>query len=176
MGKRPFARRAAAQKGKEGIMRFLLMLCIALLFANVAIAINPYEVLKDPALETRARALSVDIRCLVCQNQSIDDSDADLAKDLRTLVRERLTAGDSDADIKKFLVARYGKFILLRPPVQGETYLLWFGPLLILLLGGIGIFIFVRRQRAKPAPPGGAGLTADEEKRITALLKGDPKP
>ena len=91
-------------------------------------------------------------------------------------MRERLTAGDSDADIKKFLVARYGKFILLRPPVQGETYLLWFGPLLILLLGGIGIFIFVRRQRAKPAPPGGAGLTADEEKRITALLKGDPKP
>ena len=100
MEKRPFARRAAPQKGKEGIMRFLLMLCIALLFANVAIAINPDEVLKDPALETRARALSVDIRCLVCQNQSIDDSDADLAKDLRTLVRERLTAGDSDEDIK----------------------------------------------------------------------------
>ncbi|MBE90421.1 MAG: cytochrome c-type biogenesis protein CcmH [Rhodospirillaceae bacterium] len=158
------------------MMRFLMMVCIALLFANVAIAINPDEVLKDPALETRARALSVDIRCLVCQNQSIDDSDADLAKDLRTLVRERLTAGDSDEDIKKFLVARYGKFILLRPPVQGETYLLWFGPLLILLLGGIGTFIFVRRQRYKPLLPSDTGLTADEEKRITALLKGDPQP
>ena len=129
MGKRPFARRAAAQKGKEGIMRFLLMLCIALLFANVAIAINPDEVLKDPALETRARALSVDIRCLFAKTNLLTILMPTSPRDLRTLVRERLTAGDSDADIKKFLVARYGKFILLRPPVQGETYLLWFGPL-----------------------------------------------
>ena len=92
---------------------------------------------------------------------------------MRKLLRERLTAGDSDEDIKKFLVARYGKFVLLRPPVQGETYLLWFGPLLILLLGGIGIIVFVRRQRAKPAPASEAGLTADEERRIVALLKDD---
>ena len=142
-------------------MKFLMILCIALLCTNVAIAVNPEEVLKDPALEARARTLSVDIRCLVCQNQSIDDSDAGLAKDLRKLLRERLTAGDSDEDIKKFLVARYGKFVLLRPPVQGETYLLWFGPLLILLLGGIGVIVFVRRQRAKTAPASEAGLTAD---------------
>ncbi len=154
-------------------MKFLMILCIALLCTNVAIAVNPEEVLKDPALEARARTLSVDIRCLVCQNQSIDDSDAGLAKDLRKLLRERLTAGDSDEDIKKFLVARYGKFVLLRPPVQGETYLLWFGPLLILLLGGIGVIVFVRRQRAKTAPASEAGLTADEERRIVALLKDD---
>ncbi|MFL2688728.1 MAG: cytochrome c-type biogenesis protein CcmH [Alphaproteobacteria bacterium] len=155
------------------MMKFLMILCIALLCTNVAIAVNPEEVLKDPALEARARTLSVDIRCLVCQNQSIDDSDAGLAKDLRKLLRERLTAGDSDEDIKKFLVARYGKFVLLRPPVQGETYLLWFGPLLILLLGGIGVIVFVRRQRAKTAPASEAGLTADEERRIVALLKDD---
>lgn len=154
-------------------MKFLMILCSALLCTNVAIAVNPEEVLKDPALEARARTLSVDIRCLVCQNQSIDDSDAGLAKDLRKLLRERLTAGDSDEDIKKFLVARYGKFVLLRPPVQGETYLLWFGPLLILLLGGIGVIVFVRRQRAKTAPASEAGLTADEERRIVALLKDD---
>lgn len=154
-------------------MKFLMILCSALLCANAAIAVNPEEVLKDPALEARARTLSVDIRCLVCQNQSIDDSDAGLAKDLRKLLRERLTAGDSDEDIKKFLVARYGKFVLLRPPVQGETYLLWFGPLLILLLGGIGVIVFVRRQRAKTAPASEAGLTADEERRIVALLKDD---
>ena len=154
-------------------MKFLMILCIALLCTNVAIAVNPEEVLKDPALEARARTLSVDIRCLVCQNQSIDDSDAGLAKDLRKLLRERLTAGDSDEDIKKFLVARYGKFVLLRPPVQGETYLLWFGPLLILLLGGIGVIVFVRRQRAKTAPASEAGLTADEERRTVALLKDD---
>jgi cytochrome c-type biogenesis protein CcmH len=154
-------------------MKFLMILCSTLLCANAAIAVNPEEVLKDPALEARARTLSVDIRCLVCQNQSIDDSDAGLAKDLRKLLRERLTAGDSDEDIKKFLVARYGKFVLLRPPVQGETYLLWFGPLLILLLGGIGVIVFVRRQRAKPSPASEAGLTADEEKRILALLKDD---
>lgn len=154
-------------------MKFLMILCSVLLCANAAIAVNPEEVLKDPALEARARTLSVDIRCLVCQNQSIDDSDAGLAKDLRKLLRERLTAGDSDEDIKKFLVARYGKFVLLRPPVQGETYLLWFGPLLILLLGGIGVIVFVRRQRAKTAPASEAGLTADEERRIVALLKDD---
>lgn len=154
-------------------MKFLMILCSALLCTNAAIAVNPEEVLKDPALEARARTLSVDIRCLVCQNQSIDDSDAGLAKDLRKLLRERLTAGDSDEDIKKFLVARYGKFVLLRPPVQGETYLLWFGPLLILLLGGIGVIVFVRRQRAKTAPASEAGLTADEERRIVALLKDD---
>ena len=139
------------------------------LFVGNALALQPNEVLKDPALEARARALSKDIRCLVCQNQSIDDSNADLARDLRVLVRERLQKGDSDPEILDFLVKRYGDFVLLKPPVKVSTYLLWYGPIVIFILGVIGLIVFFRNRRVVPARTT-ADLSADEEKRIAALL------
>ena len=145
-----------------------VLVSVCLLVGN-ALALQPNEVLKDPALEARARALSKDIRCLVCQNQSIDDSNADLARDLRVLVRERLQTGDSDPEILDFLVKRYGDFVLLKPPVKVSTYLLWYGPIGILILGVIGLIVFFRNRRVVPARTT-AGLSADEEKRIAALL------
>ena len=145
-----------------------VLVLVCLLVGN-ALALQPNEVLKDPALEARARALSKDIRCLVCQNQSIDDSNADLARDLRVLVRERLQKGDSDPEILDFLVKRYGDFVLLKPPVKVSTYLLWYGPIGILILGVIGLIVFFRNRRVVPARTT-AGLSADEEKRIAALL------
>lgn len=152
-------------------MRLTAMLALLLsLFAGTANAVNPDEVLADPALEARARALSVDIRCLVCQNQSIDDSDADLAKDLRKLVREKLKSGASDDKIKAYLVARYGEFVLLRPRIKSDTYLLWFGPVLILLAGAFGVFVFLRRRSAGQASEAAPALSKDEEKRIAALI------
>jgi cytochrome c-type biogenesis protein CcmH len=116
-----------------------------------ALAVEPDEVLADPALETRARALSAELRCMVCQNQSIDDSDAPLAKDLRLLLRERLQAGDTDDEVTQFLVSRYGDFILLRPRFKIETALLWAAPALV-LLAGIGLILRSRRRRGKEAP------------------------
>ena len=145
-----------------------VLVSVCLLVGN-ALALQPNEVLKDPALEARARALSKDIRCLVCQNQSIDDSNADLARDLRVLVRERLQKGDSDSEILDFLVKRYGDFVLLKPPVKVSTYLLWYGPIGIFILGVIGLIVFFRNRRVVPARTT-AGLSADEEKRIAALL------
>ena len=145
-----------------------VLVSVCLLIGN-ALALQPNEVLKDPALEARARALSKDIRCLVCQNQSIDDSNADLARDLRVLVRERLQKGDSDPEILDFLVKRYGDFVLLKPPVKVSTYLLWYGPIGIFILGVIGLIVFFRNRRVVPARTT-AGLSADEEKRIAALL------
>ena len=145
-----------------------VLVSVCLLVGN-ALALQPNEVLKDPALEARARALSKDIRCLVCQNQSIDDSNADLARDLRVLVRERLQKGDSDPEILDFLVKRYGDFVLLKPPVKVSTYLLWFGPIGIFILGVIGLIVFFRNRRVVPARTT-AGLSADEEKRIAAVL------
>ena len=145
-----------------------VLVSVCLLVGN-ALALQPNEVLNDPALEARARALSKDIRCLVCQNQSIDDSNADLARDLRVLVRERLQKGDSDPEILDFLVKRYGDFVLLKPPVKVSTYLLWYGPIGIFILGVIGLIVFFRNRRVVPARTT-AGLSADEEKRIAALL------
>ena len=134
---------------------------------------SPAEMLQDPALEARARALGRELRCLVCQNQSIDDSDADLAKDLRHLVRERLQAGDSDGEIKTFLVARYGDFVLLQPPVRPATYLLWFGPAAVLLLGGITVAAFYRgRRHGGPEAAAGGELSAEERGRLDRLLAG----
>ena len=145
-----------------------LVLALVLgLAASLAGAVEPDEMLDDPALEARARAISKEIRCLVCQNQSIDDSDADLARDLRLIVRERLVAGDDDADVKRFLVERYGDFVLLEPPVKPETYFLWFGPAAILLAAAVGVVLFFRRRRALAAPP---PLTPEEQRRLTALL------
>jgi cytochrome c-type biogenesis protein CcmH len=148
-----------------------IVVLLSLLAAGPAHAVQPNEVLKDPALEARARALSANLRCLVCQNQSIDDSDAPLARDLRLLVRERLAAGDSDADVTRFLVARYGEFVLLRPPLGTHTLLLWLTPLLLLTLaaGGIGWRIVTARRGAGAQSPD--PLTADERRRLDGLLK-----
>jgi cytochrome c-type biogenesis protein CcmH len=146
----------------------LLLALLLWLAASAAGAVQPDEILDDPALEARARAISQDIRCLVCQNQSIDDSDADLARDLRLIVRERLVAGDSDAEVKQFLVARYGDYVLLEPPVKPSTYVLWFGPAAILLVAAGGIGQFFRRRRARSAAP--PPLTAEERQRLATLL------
>lgn len=131
-------------------------------------AVQPDEVLSDPRLETRARALSTELRCLVCQNQSIDDSAAPLARDLRLLVRERLTAGDSDAAVKQYLVARYGDFVLLKPPFKSETLLLWMTPPAVLLVGGIGALLARRNRRTgRDAQP----LDEAETTRLDTLLR-----
>jgi len=147
----------------------LAILCVFLLPVGGAIAVQPNEVLKDPELEARARNLSKDIRCLVCQNQSIDDSNAGLARDLRVLVRERLSEGDSDEQILDFLVKRYGDFVLLKPPVKASTYALWYGPIVIFVLGVIGLVVFMRGRRPTAATQP-AALSEDEERRISALL------
>ena len=126
--------------------------------------------LTDPALEARARNLSKELRCMVCQNQSIDDSEAPLAHDLRVLVRERLKAGDSDAQVVNFLVARYGEFLLLRPPLAWHTAALWGLPPAALLIGIVTIVVIVRRRRNVPTPPP-ANLTAAEESRLSELMR-----
>jgi cytochrome c-type biogenesis protein CcmH len=154
---------------KRALAALVLGLALAVRAAPV-FAVEPDEMLKDPALEQRAREISRHLRCLVCQNQSIDDSNADLARDLRLLVRARLKAGDSDKAVIRYIVARYGDFVLLKPPVKPATYALWFGPALVLLIGLVSAFVFLRRRRAagetKPAP-----LSAAEQKRLDALLK-----
>ncbi|MCG7392580.1 cytochrome c-type biogenesis protein CcmH [Microvirga sp. ACRRW] len=147
-------------------MRFVLSLLAALVFSASAFAVQPDEVLKDTALEKRAREISSGLRCLVCQNQSIDDSDAQLAKDLRVLVRERLVAGDTDKQVESFLVQRYGEFVLLKPTFGAHTLLLWLTPALVLLLGGIGVYAAMR-HRPRPA----AALDAEERKALENLLK-----
>jgi len=149
-------------------MRFVLALMAALLFGGPVFAVQPDEVLKDPALEKRAREISAGLRCLVCQNQSIDDSDAQLAKDLRLLVRERLVAGDTDTQVRDFLVQRYGEFVLLKPTFGTHTLLLWLTPALVLVLGGIGAYAAMRR-RPRPA----AALDAEEQRALEDLLKRD---
>jgi cytochrome c-type biogenesis protein CcmH len=141
-----------------------------LLASPAARAVQPDEILRDPVLEQRARAISGGLRCLVCQNQSIDDSDAPLARDLRILVRERLTAGDDDKAVVAFVVARYGDFVLLKPPFNAHTLLLWSAPFLI-LLAGAG-FVWRRgRQRAGEELAAPAPLTEDEQRRIDGLLR-----
>src|SRR3954467_1986196 len=122
-----------------------------------ALAVQPDEVLPSSALETRARALSKELRCMVCQNQSIDDSDAPLARDLRVLVRERLVAGDSDDKVLQFLTDRYGAFVLLKPQFNAETAVLWLAPLIVLLAGGIGLIAFLRRRRIAAPVAAGEG-------------------
>jgi len=143
-----------------------IMAAALFLIATVAYAVEPSEMLKDPALEARARAISQELRCLVCQNQSIDDSNADLAHDLRVIVRERLAAGDSDQQVKDYLVARYGDFVLLDPPFRARTLILWLGPAALLALGAIVIAVVLRRRQSEtPAP-----LSEDESRRLARLL------
>jgi len=139
-----------------------------------AAAVEPKEMLADPALEARAREISRGLRCVVCQNESIDESDADLAHDLRVLVRERLVAGDSDEQVVQFIVDRYGDFVLLRPPVKPETYLLWASPAILLLLAGVIIALYLRRHRGGSAVS--RPLTAEEQTRVDALLKAELEP
>ena len=145
-----------------------LVLLLALLMPLPAVAVQPDEILADAMLETRARDISKHLRCLVCQNQSIDDSDAELARDLRILVRERLSQGDSDGAVMNYITARYGSFVQLKPPFQPATWLLWFGPAAVLLLSLIGIGVLLRR-RAAPAPQ--PELSPDERRRLAELLK-----
>jgi cytochrome c-type biogenesis protein CcmH len=141
-----------------------------LLVAAPAFAVLPSEQLSDPALEARARAISAELRCVVCQNQTIDDSDAELAHDLRVLLRQRLKAGDSDQQAIAFIVNRYGDYVLLKPPFEAETLLLWLGPFLVLLTGAAGVAFYLRRRRGAAEPV----LTADEQARLDRLLKEDP--
>jgi len=139
---------------------------ILLWLALPAFAVNPDEMLKDPALEARARTISEGLRCLVCQNESIDDSDADLAHEIRVLVRQRLTAGDTDDQVRQFLVDRYGEFVLLKPVLAPHTLVLWLAAPTLLILGGIVIFVAVRRRRA---PELAMAPTVDEQAVLQSL-------
>jgi cytochrome c-type biogenesis protein CcmH len=154
------------------VARTVTLTCLLLLAPLAAMAVQPNEIMTDPRLEARARALSAQLRCLVCQNESIDESHADLARDLRVLVRDRLQAGDSDDQIRAFLVRRYGDFILLKPPFKLETWLLWGAPFLILLTGGGIIFVAWRRQKSL-APVN--NLSEAERAKLEAMLgEGEP--
>jgi cytochrome c-type biogenesis protein CcmH len=141
---------------------------LCLLVAVPALAVTPQERLADPALEARAREISQELRCLVCQNQSIDDSNADLAHDLRVIVRERLKAGDSNAQAIDWIVARYGDFVLLRPPVKPATWPMWFAPLLVLGLGAVAVVVYFRRHRGASAAQ--APLSPEERRRLEGFL------
>jgi cytochrome c-type biogenesis protein CcmH len=153
----------------------LAVVMLALAAPLHAFAVQPDEVLTDAALETRARALSRELRCMVCQNQTIDDSDAPLARDLRILVRERLRAGDSDHQVIDFLVARYGEFVLLKPRFSLHTALLWLGPAAVLLIGALGLSLaaYRYRRRARSAVSGPAALSPAEQARLSEILGQD---
>ena len=148
-----------------------LVFAVAVMAASSAAwAVQPDEIMADPVKEARARALSQELRCMVCQNQSIDDSEAPLARDLRLLVRERLAAGDSDSQVIDFLVARYGQFVLLKPRLERQTLLLWLLPPLALAGGGIALWLHSRRRAGLAAAEATASLSPDEEARLAALM------
>jgi len=147
------------------------ILLVLVLSTVLGHAVQPDEVLSDPRLEARARALSRELRCMVCQNQSIDDSDAPLARDLRLLVRERIRAGDSDPKVIDFLVVRYGEFVLLRPRFEMHTALLWLTPFVILVGGALALLVLARRRRRPDESP---KLSAEEEARIASLTGQEP--
>jgi len=150
-------------------MRRVAIFALLLVLTTPALAVQPDEVLRDPRLEARARALSQHLRCMVCQNQSIDDSDAPLARDLRLLVRERLSAGDSDGQVIDFLVSRYGEFVLLKPRFEWHTAALWLLPPVILLAGAIAVFLSTRRRPVAPDP----ALTEAERVKLSEILRGE---
>lgn len=155
--------------GTRMMARLLALVLLAFALASPAAAVNPDEVLDDPALEERARALSLDLRCLVCQNQSIDDSNAELARDLRLLVRERLVAGDSDEAVIDYVVSRYGEFVLLTPRFSTQTLLLWGAPML-LLLAGIAVMLVNARGRASAVTAPGPRLSEAEQAELAKVL------
>lgn len=150
----------------------MLFVILTLTMVPSAHAVNPDEVLADPALEKRARELSTHLRCLVCQNQTIDDSDADLARDLRLLVRERLTAGDDDSQVLDYLVARYGEFVLLNPRLSVSTYLLWGTPIALILIGGFVLIVSMRKRSKRTAVP----LTEEEQAALAKILDDRDQP
>jgi cytochrome c-type biogenesis protein CcmH len=145
------------------------MVVLLLALATPAFAVEPSEMLKDPALEARAREIGRVLRCVVCQNQAIDDSNAEVAHDMRRAVRERLTAGDSDRQVMDFMVARYGDYVLLKPPFKSGTWLLWLGSPLVLLLAGGALLLAARRRRSVAIAP--APLSDQERARVAALLR-----
>ena len=149
------------------MIRVLAWLLLLLLVPGLTGAVEPRERLADPAMEVRARALSRTLRCLVCQIVSIDESGADLARDIRVLLRERLVAGDSDAAARQFIVARYGDFVLLKPPLELATAVLWFAPVLLLISGGIAVVLYVRRHPEAEMPE----LSETERQRVAQLLR-----
>lgn len=155
------------------LCRTLVCAAVAFTMAAPARAVQPDEMLPDPRLEQRARALSQHLRCMVCQNQSIDDSEAPLAKDLRLLVRERLKAGDSDPQVIDYMVARYGDFVLLKPRFSWQTVVLWLTPAIVLLVGGFGLLIALRRRRSLAAAAAPPPLTPAEEQKLAELAKAD---
>jgi cytochrome c-type biogenesis protein CcmH len=148
-------------------MRFLCALMLLVGFA--AHAVEPSERLANPALEARARTISGELRCLVCQNESIDESGADLAHDIRLFVRERLTAGDTDTQTIQAVVNRYGAFVLLKPPVEPATYVLWYGPPILVVAGLVGTFLWLRRRQAASADT--VPLSAEETSRLDGLMQ-----
>ena len=145
------------------------LFALALIAAAPALAVEPDEMLSDPAQEARAREISKDLRCLVCRNESIDDSHASLAKDLRLLVRERITAGDSDGEVIDYVVDRYGEFVLLNPRMSGSNLVIWLSGPALLILGGIGAWVFIRRRPATVAAPD--GLSEEEAARLAELTR-----
>jgi cytochrome c-type biogenesis protein CcmH len=155
-----------------------LVLAIGVTAVTAAYAVQPDEIMSDTAKEERARDLSRELRCMVCQNQSIDDSEAPLARDLRLLVRERIAAGDSNAQVIDFLVARYGEFVLLKPRLNSHTWLLWFLTPLALSVGGIALWIHGRRRAQSAAGQDNAllSLTDEEEARLNRLIGAEPVP
>ena len=161
-------RGAGTQAIRPALRAKLLLLPLLAALASPALAVEPDEVMKNPALEARARALSEQLRCLVCQNESIDDSEAPLARDIRLLIRERIREGESNDEVRAYLVSRYGDFILLKPPFQADTWLLWLSPVLVLGLGGVAA-LYARRRAPRSTP----ALTAEEEARLAALTSSD---
>ena len=150
----------------------IIALLFALLVSGAAYAVEPSEMLKDPALEARAREVSKHLRCVVCQNETIDESNADIAKDMRLLLRARILAGDSNEQVIQFLVSRYGDYVLLKPRFMARTYILWFGPFIVLLLGA---FVVYRRLRGTPVA-GPAPLTPEEKAALEELAPGERTP
>jgi cytochrome c-type biogenesis protein CcmH len=152
--------------------RAAIVVMLAAIAPSSSLAVQPNEMLKDPKLETRARELSRELRCMVCQNQSIDESEAPLARDLRLLVRERLTNGDTDQQVLDFLVARYGEFVLLKPPLESKTLILWALPPVALLAGAVGLFFALRRRRTAQLEP--ATLSNEEQRKLSTLVDKPP--
>ncbi|WP_439138161.1 cytochrome c-type biogenesis protein [Roseicyclus sp.] len=158
---------------RDGLWRFAAAVAMAAMVLGAglpAVAVQPDEVLSDTQLEERARDISAGLRCVVCRNESIDQSNAEIARDLRLLVRERLVAGDSDDDVMRYIVERYGEYVLMRPTMTGSNILLWLAPLMLIVAGG-GLSLAYIRRRAASAAPTEAALSPEEEARLAAILK-----